>query len=142
MTFVVAVWITRILNISLLMFSSATRNTKTSSGGKDEGYGVLQGNGDHDVKNVQGKRKMAGKTQRTWQLHIIDRLHGEMGNRSSYGMEVNVKFGFLSKMERLTYPNKEVDIDFVIERLTQAYVDITAERMNGEVRLLRSRIMS
>ena len=45
------------------------------------------------------------------QHQIVARLHGEMRNRTSHTMEVNDKFGFLTKMEHLMDSTKVDDID-------------------------------
>ena len=39
-------------------------------------------------------------------------------------IDVNAKFGFLTKMELLMDSNKDEDIDSAIELLTATYVDI------------------
>ena len=52
------------------------------------------------------------------QLQIIDRLHGEIRNRTNHMMDVNDKFGFLTNMERLMDSASDEGIDSAIDRPT------------------------
>ncbi|KAI6648274.1 Zinc finger MYM-type protein 1 [Oopsacas minuta] len=76
------------------------------------------------------------------QLQIMDTLHGEIKRRTSHMIDVNAKFGFLTKMELLMDSNKDKDIDSAIELLTAIYFDISAENLKNEVRRVRRHIRS
>ena len=76
------------------------------------------------------------------QIQKMDTLHGEIKRRTSHMIDVNAKFGFLTKMELLMDSNKDEDIDSAIELLTATYVNISAENVKNEVCRVRLHIRS
>ena len=117
------------LNLGLLS-SSAKRNAKTSLkrqrrrirlSARKWGYQQKQGCGGEDEWREKALKMPVchySLCLRREQQQIIDRLHGEIRNRTNHMMDVNDKFGFLTNMGRLMDSANDEGIDSAIDRLT------------------------
>ena len=98
---------------------------------KTKATSFCEENGIPTEKRVLRRRRMVGENAddiglslqaevRREQLLIMDTLYGEVKRRSSHRLDVNARFGFLTKME------------FLMDSTT--YVDISAQELKNEVR--------